>query len=129
MPARLDLRDGLEPDRPLIARRRHAKLGDGLKRLDIGDEFLEGIRQPALQPAGGMDQHRGAGKHGTPEAELRFIGRLGIRNIGSAAAAGPPGQADMPGKLTRAQGRLDMLGRSEGRVNCASVMPASASAC
>src|SRR6202008_4169170 len=52
---------------------------------------------------------------GAPQAELRFIGRLSIRNIGRAAAAGPPGQSDVPRKLARAQRRLNMLGCSEGR--------------
>src|SRR6059058_2271240 len=115
MPAGPHFRDRLDAD--LLGRSEHRleELREHLQHFDVEDEFLERRREPAFEPAGGVQYEVAAPEQRSPQAHLRLVHRLGIRSVGGRRARAAPGCADVPGELAGAEGRLGVLGRAESR--------------
>ena len=82
MAARRDLGKRAKRCLGAVRSRLRAQFGNHLQHFRVGDEFLVGDAQPALEPPGGVDDHRCPTKQTPPEAKLVFIGGLHVVEIG-----------------------------------------------
>ena len=116
MPAGLDLMERLHR-LPIVAE--VDALGEhmhGAELVEIHHEFLVRGREPALQPAGGVQHEIRARKHRRQQRLRALIGRLRVGNLGGAErAAGAERHVHAPRELARAIDRQRRLRRAEGR--------------
>ena len=112
--SRLHLSQSVQTDLGIACLSLGAKLGHHLQDLHIGYELFVGNCEAPFEPSGGMDDN-GCARHETsPEAELSFIGGLGIAKIGSRPGCGPPRQTNKTRELAGGERGAEVFRRAEG---------------
>ena len=116
VPARTHLSHRVEPERV----RRSMSSGSRnsatiCSRSTVEGEFLVGADQPALHPAGRVQDEIAAAHDRAPQREHALIGGLRVDRVGGVGVGGAVGQLVAPRQLAADDRSLHVFGRAEGR--------------
>ncbi|KAB2860643.1 MAG: hypothetical protein F9K43_22520, partial [Bauldia sp.] len=114
VPAGADVAHGLEREGAFVDHQGIEELRHHLQQIDVENRLFEGGNQPALHPAGRVQDEIAAAHDRAPQREDALIGRLCVDRVGGAGVGGAVGERIAARELAADDLRLHVLGRAEG---------------